>query len=121
MATPDQIRAYMRLHKLTQEQLAAELHRSRATIARILAGQQVQPLVMQQLDDYMATRSVHHMVFDDSEEATIARVASNWGCTTEEAIRRLMAHALRNYMDMQPPAPADDDGAIQAAEPGTDD
>lgn len=111
MATPEQIRAFMKLHGLSQEELAAAIHRSRPTIARILAGQQVSKLVMAQLDEYMEVHGKHVLAFGGTDEQTIQLVAKLWNCTPDEAIMRIMHRALRFYIAVD-----DEEKVSEAAE-----
>lgn len=101
----------MERHHLTQEELAAAIHRSRATIARILAGQKVSKLVMAQLDEFMEVHGKHVLAFAGTDEQTIQNVAKLWNCSPDDAIKRILHRALRFYIAVD-----DDEPVSEAAE-----
>lgn len=112
MATPDEIRAWLRAKGMTQQDLADQCHTVRATINRLLQGRPVSPVIQSHVDLLIAeSRKLALQIPEETERYMRAEAERN-GQSVEEFALCL----LREAMARRALWPADRCDGLEAAE-----
>lgn len=117
MATPDEIRAWMKAKKITQAQLAEKCHTVRLTITRLLQGKPVRPVVMSHIETLMQSSRSLHLQLPEGMVESMRAVAAVHGMTVEDYAAGLLRRAL---LPLTPMEDEQEQGVAEAAEDSPD-
>lgn len=115
MATPEEIRSWMRSRKMTQQELADQCHTVRATINRLLQGRPVSAVIRSHVELLMEDSRKLALQLPAETESYLRAEADRTGQSVEEFTLQL----LRDAMLQRAIAPLEDrsDGLEAAKEP----